>query len=218
MPWSASTALVALKAEKLFSIRIGLKSDRSNHLGDRMEERDVYSLDIAGVRRDLRLFEVKPGMRIAILNILGDVELVDACAAALAQKLADIPFDVILTAETKSIPIAHELAKVTQKPYVVLRKECKPYMGEALKAETLSITTGKPQHLFLDEKDIELLKGKQIVLLDDVISTGSTLQGMHLIVKKAGGKVNAEAAILTEGDRAEWRQVIALGHLPIFYS
>ena len=183
-----------------------------------MEERDVYSLDIAGVRRDLRLFEVKPGMRIAILNILGDVELVDACAAALAKKLADIPFDVILTAETKSIPIAHELAKVTQKPYVVLRKECKPYMGEALKAETLSITTGKPQHLFLDEKDIELLKGKQIVLLDDVISTGSTLQGMHLIVKKAGGKVNAEAAILTEGDRAEWRQVIALGHLPIFYS
>lgn len=183
-----------------------------------MEERDVYSLDIAGVRRDLRLFEVKPGMRIAILNILGDVELVDACAAALAQKLADIPFDVILTAETKSIPIAHELAKVTLKPYVVLRKECKPYMGEALKAETLSITTGKPQHLFLDEKDIELLKGKQIVLLDDVISTGSTLQGMHLIVKKAGGKVSAEAAILTEGDRAEWRQVIALGHLPIFYS
>ena len=183
-----------------------------------MEERDVYSLDIAGVRRDLRLFEVKPGMRIAILNILGDVELVVACAAALAQKLADIPFDVILTAETKSIPIAHELAKVTQKPYVVLRKEYKPYMGEAIKAETLSITTGKPQHLFLDEKDINCLKGKQVVLLDDVISTGSTLQGMHLITEKAGGKVTAEAAILTEGDRAEWRQVIALGHLPIFYN
>ena len=183
-----------------------------------MEERDVYSLDIAGVRRDLRLFEVKPGMRIAILNILGDVELVDACAVALANKLAEIPFDVIITAEAKSIPIAHELAKVTKKPYVVLRKEYKPYMGEALKAETLSITTGKTQHLFLDEKDIELLKSKQVVLLDDVISTGSTLQGMHLIVEKAGGKVAAEAAILTEGDRAEWRQVVALGHLPIFYS
>lgn len=183
-----------------------------------MEHRDVYSLDIAGIKRDLPLFEVKPGLRIAILNILGDVELVDACAAALADKLADIPFDVILTAEAKSIPIAHELAKTTNKPYVVLRKEYKPYMGEALQAETLSITTGKPQHLFLDEKDIECLKGKQIVLLDDVISTGSTLQGMHLIVEKAGGEVSAEAAILTEGDRAEWRQVIALGHLPIFYS
>jgi adenine phosphoribosyltransferase len=183
-----------------------------------MENREVYSLDIAGVKRDLRLFEVKPGMRIAILNILGDVELVDACATALARKLAETPYDVILTAEAKSIPIAHELAKVTQKPYVVLRKEYKPYMGEALKAETLSITTGKTQHLFLDEKDIELLHGKQVVLLDDVISTGSTLQGMHLIAEKAGGKVTAEAAILTEGDRAEWRQVIALGHLPIFYS
>ncbi len=183
-----------------------------------MENREVYSLDIAGVKRDLRLFEVKPGMRIAILNILGDVELVDACASALARKLAETPYDVILTAEAKSIPIAHELAKVTQKPYVVLRKEYKPYMGEAIKAETLSITTGKPQHLFLDEKDINCLKGKQVVLLDDVISTGSTLQGMHLITEKAGGKVTAEAAILTEGDRAEWRQVIALGHLPIFYN
>ena len=183
-----------------------------------MENREVYSLVIAGVPRDLRLFEVKPGLRIAILNILGDVELVDACAQALAEKLADIPYDVILTAEAKSIPIAHELAKVTRKPYVVLRKEYKPYMGEALKAETLSITTGKPQHLFLDEKDIEFLKGKRIVLLDDVISTGSTLQGIHLIADKAGGKVSAEAAILTEGDRAEWRQVIALGHLPIFYD
>jgi len=183
-----------------------------------MEDREIYSIDIAGIRRDLRLFEVKPGMRIAILNILGDVELVSACASALAEKLADIPYDVILTAEAKSIPIAHELAKVTQKPYVVLRKEYKPYMGEALKAETLSITTGKTQNLFLDEKDIALLKDKQVILLDDVISTGSTLQGMHLVAEKAGGKVGAEAAILTEGDRAEWRQVIALGHLPIFYN
>lgn len=183
-----------------------------------MENREIYPIDIAGVKRDLRLFEAKPGMRIAILNILGDVELVNACAIALAEKLADTAYDVILTAEAKSIPIAHELSKVTQKPYVVLRKEYKPYMGEALKAETLSITTGRTQHLFLDEKDIELLKGKQIVLLDDVISTGSTLQGMHLVAEKAGGQVAAEAAILTEGDRAEWRQVIALGHLPIFYN
>jgi len=186
--------------------------------GDKMENREIYPIDIAGVKRDLRLFEVKPGMRIAILNILGDVELVNACATALAEKLADTAYDVILTAEAKSIPIAHELSKVTQKPYVVLRKEYKPYMGEALKAETLSITTGRTQHLFLDEKDIELLKGKRVVLLDDVISTGSTLQGMHLVAEKAGGKVAAEAAILTEGDRAEWRQVIALGHLPIFYN
>jgi len=179
---------------------------------------ETYPIDIAGVHRELPLFEVKPGLRIAILNILGDVELVDACAAALAEKLSGMIYDVILTAESKSIPMAHMLAKVTQKPYVVLRKEWKPYMGDALVAETLSITTGKPQKLYLDEKDRSLIAGKQVLILDDVISTGSTLQGMRLVIEKAGGKVAAESAILTEGDRAEWMRIISLGHLPVFYD
>lgn len=185
--------------------------------GEIMEQTyETYSIEIAGIKRELRLFEIKPGMRIAILNILGDVELVDACATALADKLADISYDVIITAESKSIPIAHMLARVTNKPYVVLRKECKPYMGKVINAETLSITTGKPQQLFLDEKDCSLLCGKQVLILDDVISTGSTLQGMRLIVEKAGAKVACEAAILTEGDRAEWMHIVSLGHLPVF--
>ncbi len=140
-------------------------------------KRETFPIDIAGVHRELPLFEVKPGLRIAILNILGDVELVDACAAALAEKLSGMIYDVILTAESKSIPMAHMLAKVTQKPYVVLRKEWKPYMGDALVAETLSITTGKPQKLYLDEKDRSLIAGKQVLILDDVISTGSTCKG-----------------------------------------
>jgi len=110
------------------------------------------------------------------------------------------------------------LAKVTQKPYVVLRKEWKPYMGDALVAETLSITTGKPQKLYLDEKDRSLIAGQQVLILDDVISTGSTLQGMRLVIEKAGGKVAGESAILTEGDRAEWMRIISLGHLPVFYD
>jgi len=181
-------------------------------------KRETFPIDIAGVHRELPLFEVKPGLRIAILNILGDVELVDACAAALAEKLSGMIYDVILTAESKSIPMAHMLAKVTQKPYVVLRKEWKPYMGDALVAETLSITTGKPQKLYLDEKDRSLIAGKQVLILDDVISTGSTLQGMRLVIEKAGGKVAAESAILTEGDRAEWMRIISLGHLPVFYD
>lgn len=184
-----------------------------------MEPRqDTYPIEIAGVKRELRLFEVKAGMRIAILNILGDVELVDACAQALADKLQGTDFDLILTAETKSIPIAHMLAKVTHKPYVVLRKEFKPYMGNALRSETLSITTGKPQYLLLDEKDISLIAGKKVLIVDDVISTGSTLQGMRLITEKAGGNVVGEAAILTEGDRAEWMHIVSLGHLPIFWD
>jgi adenine phosphoribosyltransferase len=101
-------------------------------------------------------------------------------------------------------------------PYIVLRKSYKPYMGDALSAETLSITTNKPQTLFLDEMDRERIKGHHVVVIDDVISTGSTLQGMRLILQKAGAEVVAEAAILTEGDRAKWSSVLSLGHLPVF--
>ena len=181
-----------------------------------METRQTYPVDIAGVHRELPLFEIKPGLRIAILNILGDTELVQACAAALAARLAEVSYDVLLTAEAKSIPLAHALAVETNKPYVVLRKVYKPYMGDALKTETLSITTGEPQYLYLDEKDIDLMRGKQVVVVDDVISTGSTLQGMRLLVQKAGGDVVREVAVFTEGERAKWRDVIALGHLPVF--
>jgi adenine phosphoribosyltransferase len=104
------------------------------------------------------------------------------------------------------------------KPWVVLRKNYKAYMGDALRTETMSITTGEPQTLILDEKDRPLVTGKKVVLVDDVISTGSTLQGMQLLVSKAGGTVAAQAAIFTEGDRAKWQHIIALGHLPVFTS
>lgn len=181
-----------------------------------MTKRDVYPVEIAGVQRDLRLFQVKPGLRIAILNILGDTELVGACAAALAEKLKPVVYDVIVTAESKSIPLAHQLSVVTGKPYVILRKAYKPYMGQALQAQTLSITTGEPQTLYLDEKDLMLLQGKKVIILDDVISTGSTLQGMRLLMNKANAEVSGEAAIFTEGERAKWADIISLGHLPVF--
>jgi adenine phosphoribosyltransferase len=129
-----------------------------------MPKHETYSVEIAGLKRELPLFEIKPGLKIAILNILGDTELVQACA----------------------------------------------------KAETLSITTGQPQTLILDAKDIDLMKGKKVVIVDDVISTGSTLQGMRMILNKAGSTVVAETAIFTEGDRAQWMHIISLGHLPLF--
>lgn len=177
---------------------------------------ETYSVEIAGLQRDLRLFEVAPGVRIAVLNILGDTELVQACAKALASNLADTDYDLIVTAEAKSIPLAHALSVETHKPYIVLRKSYKPYMGTALVAETLSITTGQPQMLYLDEKDQEGLNGKKVVLLDDVISTGSTLQGMRLLMDKAHAETAVEAAIFTEGERAQWRHIVSLGHLPLF--
>jgi len=181
-----------------------------------VKERETYGIDIAGVHRELEIFEVKPGLRIAILNILGDTELVEACATALSEKLKTLDYDVLVTAEAKSIPLAHALSVATGKPYVILRKSYKPYMGDALQSETLSITTGKPQTLYLDEKDRVSVKGKQVIILDDVISTGSTLQGMRLILGKAGAKIAAEAAILTEGERAKWSGITSLGHLPMF--
>ena len=181
-----------------------------------MSKHETYPVEIAGLKRDLRLFEIKPGLKIAILNILGDTELVQACAKALSEKLSDLEYDALVTAEAKSIPLAHALSVETKKPYVVLRKAYKPYMGAALQAETLSITTGQPQTLILDEKDIDLMKGRRVMIVDDVISTGSTLQGMRMILEKAGASVAAEAAILTEGERARWTDVIALGHLPLF--
>jgi adenine phosphoribosyltransferase len=177
---------------------------------------ETHSVEIAGLKRDLRLFQIAPGLRIAILNILGDTELVQASARGLAKKLEKVDYDILVTAEAKSIPLAYALSVETKKPYVVLRKTFKPYMGDVLKAETLSITTGQPQVLILDEKDRQTIRGKKVVILDDVISTGSTLQGMRMILDKANASVVAEAAILTEGDAAEWTHIISLGHLPVF--
>lgn len=193
-----------------------LRGEKFQKQERKMSKYETYSVEIAGLKRDLRLFEVKPGLRIAILNILGDTELVQACARELALKFQNVEYDVLVTAEAKSIPLAHALSVETKKPYVVLRKVYKPYMGAALMAETLSITTGQPQVLILDEKDIEMMKGKRAVIVDDVISTGSTLQGMRMILDKAGSTVVREAAIFTEGDRAQWMHIISLGHLPLF--
>jgi adenine phosphoribosyltransferase len=183
-----------------------------------MTERPTYPVEIAGLKRELTLFEVKPGLRIAVLNILGDTELVQACAKALGEELKKVSYDVLITAEAKSIPLAYALSVETKKPYIVLRKSYKPYMGDALRAETLSITTGEPQTLILDEKDRETIKGRKVVIVDDVISTGSTLEGMRMIVNKAGAEVAAETAIFTEGDRAQWLHILSLGHLPLFTS
>jgi adenine phosphoribosyltransferase len=181
-----------------------------------MEERQTFGVDVAGVHRELPLFEIKPGLRIAILNILGDVEFVQAASKALAERLAPIEFDLLISAETKSIPLVYQLSVDTHKPYVILRKNYKPYMGKALQHETLSITTGQTQTLYLDEKDLNLIRGRKVVIVDDVISTGSTLQAIRLIVQKASAETVAEAAVFTEGERAKWAEIISLGHLPVF--
>lgn len=181
-----------------------------------MPKRETHTVRIAGVTRQLPLFAVSPNVSIAVFNMLGDSEIIRSAAKELALKLAGTPADALVTAETKSIPLAYQLALEMNLPWVVLRKDYKPYMGDTASAETLSITTGKPQTLYLDEKDRMFVAGKRVILVDDVISTGSTLQGMRLVMDKAGAQVVAEAAVFTEGERARWAHIVALGHLPIF--
>ena len=176
---------------------------------------EVHSVEICGLKRDLPLFEVAPQVRIAIFNMLGDAEVVEAIADGLVSRLPQ-DMDALMTAEVKSIPLAHALAVRMKKPYIVARKTRKPYMVGAVSVEVLSITTGTPQLLWLDGKDLHLVKGKRIVLVDDVISTGSTLQGMRVLMDKIDATICIQAAIFTEGDRAQWMHIISLGHLPLF--
>ena len=181
--------------------------------------KEYYDITLAGVKRSLPLFEVAPGLRIAILNILGDTELVEACADELAKMLKDVDYDVMVTAESKSIPITHALSVRTGKPYVVARKNYKSYMGNSIRSTSNSITTQSEQTLILDEKDIDLVKGAKVLLVDDVISTGSTKEAMESLIAQAGAQPNPKAlAICAEGSPESWPDVICLGHLPLFKS
>lgn len=180
-----------------------------------MTQRERYTVEVAGLKRHLPLFEVAPGVRIAIFNMLGDTYVAKAAAAALAERLKDIEADVLLTAEAKSMPLVYEMSALMGLPYVVLRKSYKTYMGNALSAQTVSITTGREQTLYLDEKDHDLVLGKRVIIVDDVISTGSTLRGMEMIVEKSNGTVSRIAAVFTEGDN-DWTRITALGNLPVF--
>jgi adenine/guanine phosphoribosyltransferase-like PRPP-binding protein len=180
-----------------------------------MTDRETYRVEVAGLVRHFPLFEVAPGVRIAIFNMLGDTTIVKAAAAVLAERLQEVEADVLVTAEAKSIPLIYEMSALMGLPYVVLRKTYKGYMGDAISAETVSITTGRKQTLYLDEKDRRLLASDKVVIVDDVISTGSTLTAIQQVIAKAGGQVSAIAAVFTEGDE-DWSGVIALANLPVF--
>lgn len=175
----------------------------------------VFTVQIGQVERRLPLFEVAPGVKIAIFNMLGDTEMVETAAGLLAGRMP-IGAEVIVVPEVKAIPLGHALAVRTGLPFTIVRKIKKPYMTGTLEAEVVSITTGAPQTLFLDGKDLALVQGKKVVLLDDVISTGSTLRGMRTLMHLANATVIGEMAVFTEGKPEDWSDVIALGNLPVF--
>ena len=175
----------------------------------------THHVEVVGLHRDLPIITVPSGVRLAVFNILGDIEMTKAAGRELAARLHASRPDLIVTTETKSVPLAYEVASLLELPYVVLRKTYVSYMGEALETKAQAITTGSPRTIYLDARDRALCDGKRIALVDDVISTGSTLQAMRDLMSRAGADVVAEAAVFTEGDAQQWTEVIALGHLPL---
>lgn len=176
---------------------------------------NYYTLEVAGVTRQLPIMQVSDTLCIASFVILGDCEIVTRSAPLIEAKLP--PVDYIVTAEAKGIPLVHELCRLRDLPYyIVARKSVKPYMSEPLTDEVVSITTQKKQTLCLDGKDALLLRGKKVAIVDDVISTGESLSAIERLVEKAGGEIVAKAAILAEGDAAQRDDIIFLEELPLF--
>ncbi len=172
----------------------------------------THPISVGGVRRELKVVDVG-GVSVALLNLLGDTELTEAAAEELARRM---PPDVegFVTPEVKAVPLTHALSVKTGLPYVVARKTVKPYMVAPVTREVVSITTGKPQVLVLDGADVERLAGKRVAIVDDVVSTGNTLDGLKEMLRSVGAEVVATLVVFTEGEVRD--DVIAIGHLPLF--
>ena len=176
-----------------------------------------YRMKVAGLERDLPICPVTEDLYIAGFVIFGDQELSVACAKALLEKAPE--YDYIITAEAKGIPLAHEMARQSgAKKYFLARKVPKLYMTGVFEVNVRSITTAKEQKLYLDTADAELMKGKKILIVDDVISTGESLYAIEQLVEQAGGIICGKLCILAEGDAQERTDIKYLEKLPLFNS
>ena len=174
-----------------------------------------YGMNIAGLDRKLPLCPISDKLMIGAFVIFGDPELTTACAKALLERCPE--HDVLITAESKGIPLVCEMARMAgNERYVLARKAPKLYMKNVLTVEVRSITTDHKQTLCLDGKDAEYMKGKRIVIVDDVISTGESLHALEALVERAGGNIVGRMAILAEGEAAQRDDIIYLEKLPLF--
>ena len=177
----------------------------------------TYSLTVAGLHRELPICKVTDDLHIGAFICFGDAELTVACAKALLELLDAGSYDYLFTAEAKSIPLIHEMARQSgAKKYFIARKGPKVYMPDPIHVEDKSITTAGTQRLYLGSDDAELIRGKRIVLMDDVISTGGSIHAMEELVKLAGGTVTGRVAVLAEGAAAQRKDIKFLAPLPVF--
>ena len=175
----------------------------------------VYPITVAGVKRDLPICNLSDTLSIAAFVIFGDVELTCACAKALLEKAPE--FDYMVAPEAKAIPLIHEMARQSgRNEYFLVRKKKKAYMNGVFEVVDKSITTEGEQKLYMDGADAAKMKGKRILILDDVISTGGSISAVEDLVNQAGGQVVGKMAILAEGDAAKRDDIIFLEPLPLF--
>ena len=175
----------------------------------------VYRIQVAGLERDLPLCPISDELYIGAFILFGDVELTEKCAEELAKLAPE--HDVLLTAESKGIPLIHAMARhLGENRYVLARKSVKLYMKDVLKCETKSITTGHMQTLYIDGDDAEFMKGKRVLIVDDVISTGGSLESLENLVAQAGGEIVGKMTILAEGEAQDREDIIYLEKLPLF--
>ena len=175
-----------------------------------------YRMTVAGLERDLPICKVTDDLYIAGFVIFGDQELTVACARELLKVAPE--YDYIITAEAKGIPLAHEMARQTNAPkYFLARKGPMLYMTGVFESVVKSITTAKEQKLYLDTADAELIRGKRILIVDDVISTGESLAALEALIEKAGGIIAGRMAVLAEGDAQDREDIIYLHKLPLFH-
>lgn len=174
-----------------------------------------YTMNIAGVERSLPLFPINESLQIAAFIMFGDVEITKASAAAILKKVPE--YDIMVTAECKSIPLIYEMARQTNADnYIIARKGPKLYMKNIITTDVDSITTAHKQTLCIGEADVEAIRGKRVLIVDDVISTGESLAALEELVVKAGGLIVGKAAVLAEGDAANRDDIIFLEKLPLF--
>ncbi len=178
---------------------------------------NTYSMEIAGLRRELPICKVTDSLYIGAFICFGDAELTVACARELLKLVPAEEYDYLFTAEAKSIPLIHEMARQSgAAKYFIARKGPKAYMPDPIHVEDQSITTAGTQRLYLGRDDAELIQGKRVLIMDDVISTGGSLLAMEALIKKAGGTVAGKIAVLAEGDAKDRTDIWYLAPLPLF--